>query len=119
MADTHSLTRPDRGRKDVLMPRSSPQAQVALISALIFLLVGFALVAVLVTGVAGGGLTAAAPLLLGALALGVFALSARLFMLARRPRTAGRAAPPASAEASPAARATDRPRPSPKGRVAG
>jgi hypothetical protein len=68
------------------MPRST-QAQVALIAALLFLLVGFVLVAVLVAGVSGGAVSVTSPLLLGALAVGVFALAARLLHLARGPRT--------------------------------
>jgi len=65
------------------MPRRHPQAQVALIAALVFLLVAFALVAVLVAGVADGGVSTTAPLMVGALALGGFALAARLFLISR------------------------------------
>jgi hypothetical protein len=69
------------------MPRST-QAQVAFIAGLLYLLVGLALVAALIAGVSGGGVEVTSPLLLGALALGVFALAVRLFRLARDPRVA-------------------------------
>ncbi|WP_211588955.1 hypothetical protein, partial [Allorhizocola rhizosphaerae] len=73
------------------MTRQSPQSQVALISALVFALVGAGLLAVLVVGLLDGvrGLGA---LLLGALALGVFGLAFRLLLLSRNLR----ARPPAS-----------------------
>jgi hypothetical protein len=67
------------------MPRST-QARVALIAGLLYLLVGLALVAALIAGVSGGGIEVTSPLLLAALALGVFALAVRLFRLAREAR---------------------------------
>ena len=107
------------------MARRSPQAQVALIAAAVFLVVGFSLAAVLVIGLVEG-VTGSGPLLLAALAAGVFALAVRLLTLARRPapsaRNATSAAPrqsprgtPASPSASPAARPVHpRPHPRPK-----
>ena len=66
------------------MARRSPQAQVALIAAAVFLVVGVSLAAVLIIGLIDG-VSGTGPLLLAALAVGVFALAARLLMLARRP----------------------------------
>ncbi|GIH07312.1 hypothetical protein Rhe02_53790 [Rhizocola hellebori] len=107
------------------MARRSPQAQVALIAAAVFLVVGVSLAAVLLIGLIDG-VTGTGPLLLAALALGVFALAARLLMLARRPAPGRRSttAPPprqsprgatAGPSASAAARPTHpRPHPRPK-----
>jgi hypothetical protein len=77
------------------MARRSPQAQVALIAAAVFLVVGVSLAGVLIIGLIDG-VSGTGPLLLAALAVGVFALAARLLMLARRP-----AAPRATAPAPP------------------
>ena len=89
------------------MARRSPQAQVALIAAAVFLVVGCSLAAVLIIGLIDG-VTGSGPLLLAALAVGVFALAIRLLMLARRPL-----APRASG-----ARASTPPRQSPRGATA-
>ncbi len=110
------------------MARRSPQAQVALIAAAVFLVVGFSLAAVLIIGLVDG-VTGNGPLLLAALAVGVFALAVRLLMLARRPVTGRRpgAAPPRQSPrqaqrgtpASPGVSATARPvhpRPHPRPR---
>lgn len=80
------------------MPRST-QAQVALIAGLLYLLVGLALVAVLIAGVSSGGVEFTSPLLLGVLTVGVFALAARLFRLARSPRLPP-ASPPVASQAA-------------------
>jgi hypothetical protein len=105
------------------MARRSPQAQVALIAAAVFLVVGVSLAAVLIIGLVDG-VTGSGPLLLAALALGVFALAARLLMLARRPvptpRSTASTAPPrqsprsASTVPSPAAARPVHPRPHPR-----
>jgi membrane protein implicated in regulation of membrane protease activity len=70
------------------------QAQVALIAALVFLLVGAALLAVLGAGLVAG-VTGSGALLLGALTIGVFALAVRLLLLARtmRPKPANEQRP--------------------------
>ena len=108
------------------MARRSPQAQVALIAAAVFLVVGFSLAAVLIAGLVDG-VTGSGPLLLAALAVGVFALAVRLLMLARRPAprvSSTRVSPPTPPRqsprgASPGASATARPvhpRPQPRPR---
>jgi hypothetical protein len=81
MDDMFSATKDGLGRKDEFMNRRI-QAQVALLAALVFLLVGLALAAVLVAGLLAGVATSAG-LLLGALTIGMFALSIRLILLAR------------------------------------
>jgi predicted lipid-binding transport protein (Tim44 family) len=82
------------------MARRSPQAQVALIAAAVFLVVGVSLAAVLLVGLIDG-VTGTGPLLLAGLAVGVFALAIRLLMLARRPVAPARSTTPAPPRQSP------------------
>jgi hypothetical protein len=110
-------------RKDGTMARRSPQAQVALIAAGVFLVVGVSLAAVLIIGLVEG-VSGSGPLLLAALAVGVFALAARLLMLARRPvpgataavppRQSPRSASPTASASSAARPVHPRPHPRPK-----
>jgi hypothetical protein len=106
------------------MARRSPQAQVALIAAGVFLVVGVSLAAVLTIGLIDG-VSGTGPLLLAAIAVGVFALAARLLLLARRPvapkaaapappRQSPRAASPAASTSSAARPVHPRPHPRPK-----
>jgi len=64
------------------MTRHSPQFQVALIAAGVVVIIGAGLVFVLVAGVLDG-VRGIGPVLLGGLAVGVFALAARLVVVAR------------------------------------
>lgn len=83
------------------MSRHSPQSQVALIAAGVVAVVGAGLVLVLVAGLLDG-VRGIGPVLLAGLAIGVFALAARLVMVARSMRTAMR---------TPVPRKRPRPRP--------
>lgn len=83
------------------MSHHSPQSQVALIAAGVVAVVGAGLLLVLVAGLLDG-VRGIGPLLLGGLTVGVFALAARLVMVARSMRTTMRA---------PAPRKRPRPRP--------
>ncbi|MBV1854730.1 hypothetical protein [Catellatospora tritici] len=98
--------------------RKSPQAFVATLGALVVLVIGLALLAILVVGIADG-VASTGVLLLGALCLGVFALAARLGHVAltlrreaaaaARPAAPRRAAPPQAPR--PPARSRPQPRP--------
>lgn len=66
--------------------RTGPAAQVALIAALVVGLIGVSLVLVLVVGLLDG-VRGLGPVLLAVLAVGVFALAARLLMVSRSLRT--------------------------------
>lgn len=90
------------------MSRYSPQSQVALIAAAVVALVGIGLLFVLVAGVIDG-VRGIGPVLLGVLALGVFALAARLVLVARS-MTAPRRKP------RPSPNPVRRPRPAPSSR---
>ncbi|MDI1464583.1 hypothetical protein QEZ54_26800 [Catellatospora sp. KI3] len=104
---------PDTGRK-------SPQAFVATLGALVVLVIGLALLAILVVGIADG-VASTGVLLLGALCLGVFALAARLGHVAltlRREAAAPVRATPARRPAAPQApRPAARTRPQPRPRA--
>jgi hypothetical protein len=72
------------------MSRHSPQSQVALIAAGVVAVVGAGLVLVLVAGLLDG-VRGIGPVLLGGLAVGVFALAARLVAIARSMKPAMKA----------------------------
>ncbi|GAB4058941.1 hypothetical protein [Catellatospora paridis] len=94
----------------------SPQALVALLGALVVLVIGIALLAVLVVGIVDG-VPSTGVLLLGALTVGVFALAARLGHVALTLRR--QAAAPARARQAPPqrpSRVAVRPRPQPRPR---
>jgi hypothetical protein len=98
----------------------SPQAFVALLGALVVLVIGLALLAVLVVGITEG-VPSTGVLLLGALTVGVFALAGRLghvaLMLRRQASTPARAERPRQAPPQRPARAAVRPRPQPRPRA--
>ncbi|GHJ44629.1 hypothetical protein Cs7R123_19710 [Catellatospora sp. TT07R-123] len=101
--------------------RKSPQAFVATLGALVVVVIGLALLAILVVGIADG-VASTGVLLLGALCLGVFALAARLGYVAlqlRREAAAPPARPAAPRRPAPAQppRPAGRTRPQPRPRA--
>lgn len=92
------------------MTRQSPQSQVALIAALIVALVGVGLVVVLAVGLLDG-VRGVGPLLLAALAIGVFALAGRLYLVAKPLRSGSNPAQPSPRKQSSERDRPRRPRP--------
>ncbi|HEX6685183.1 MAG TPA: hypothetical protein VF062_20500 [Candidatus Limnocylindrales bacterium] len=92
------------------MSRYSPQSQVALIAAAVVALIGAGLLFVLVVGLLDG-VRGIGPVLLGALAAGVFALAGRLVVVARSMRMPAPASSPAQQPAPAPAPERRRPRP--------
>ncbi len=111
LSDTGFASAGDPSREDDCVKRRSPgsaQSQVALISALVVVVVGVSLLAVLVVGVLEG-IRGMGPLVLGGLTIGVFLLAFRLLMVARNLR-----AKATTPSVRPPRQATPRRRPQPR-----